>query len=295
MFINHKTIRRLILVAVVAAAFYILIVPIAATSGQFSLNILAMGPGNRLIDLGFDGAVGLTQANVYYNIITFAFVCGVAGVADVFSTSLFCAVAAIFSGLFAYIGWFTTPNPAGPWGVIILAVILSVIMLMAEQSQTPSAGGDKLISIVMFMLVVQATIGLINGVGIFGSQTIGVATPSTCYSQGNLTGCSVNGTIQLANAAQNTGSQNIVTNSGNIFNYITTLPTMAWTIFGIVVQVLVSITFFGPAMVSTFPDILNNPTGLAVMAVIQLVIWIIYAFALARYVFKPMPGDMKPS
>ncbi len=252
-----------------------------------------LGAGGYLIDLGIENVPGVTtaQAKFYYNIISIALVLWLAWVADEPSSSYFCIIGVGIAAFCAYAKWFTTPNPGGEWGLIVMCALLSVLMYMTEKKRIQfgiNGAGDPLIQIVVFILILQSTIGLINGAGIFSAGTT-VATPSNCANGSvTYTNCVINGNVELTNIAQNSGSQNIV---GQTFNYITTVVTMGWNLLVLVVQLLISVACFALVLFQTYPWIADSPQAVLLVGVMQVMIWIIYMLAIFRYVWKPMPQD----
>ena len=69
---------------------------------------------------------------------------------------------------------------------------------------------------------------------------------------------------------------------------------MGWNVLAIVVQIVISVAAFSIVLIGAFP-FLNNGGGIAIIAIMQVAIWVIYALAISRYVWKVMPGDLKVS
>jgi hypothetical protein len=246
-----------------------------------------------LIDLGIQNVPGVTttQAKFYYNIISLALIMWLAWVADEPSSAQFCVIGVGISAFTAWVGWFTTPNPIGQWGLIIMCAVLAVILYMTEKKRFLygiNGAGDPLINILVFILLMQSTIGLINGAGIFEAGAT-VATPSEC-ANGSVTyeNCAINGNLMLSNIQTTSGTNNII---GQTFNYITTVVTMGWNLLILIVQLLVSVAFFSVVLYQTYPWIAASPEAILLVGLLQVGIWFIYMLALFRYVWKPMPAD----
>ncbi len=246
-----------------------------------------------LIDLGIQNVPGVTttQAKFYYNIISLALIMWLAWVADEPSSAQFCVIGVGISAFTAWVGWFTTPNPIGQWGLIIMCAVLAVILYMTEKKRFLygiNGAGDPLINILVFILLMQSTIGLINGAGIFETGAT-VATPSEC-ANGSVTyeNCAINGNLMLSNIQTTSGTNNII---GQTFNYITTVVTMGWNLLILIVQLLVSVAFFSVVLYQTYPWIAASPEAILLVGLLQVGIWFIYMLALFRYVWKPMPAD----
>jgi len=271
-----------------------------ASASAISVSLVAagtsatmLGAGGYLIDLGIQNIPGVTmaQAKFYYNIISIALVMWLAWVADEPSSAQFCIIGVGISAFTAYAGWFTTPNPGGQWGLIIMCTVLAVILYMTEKKRFLygiNGAGDPLINILVFILLMQSTIGLINGAGIFDPGAT-VATPSECANGSvTYTNCAINGNLMLTNIQTTSGTNNIL---GQSFNILSTVVSMGWNLLVLVVQLLVSVACFAAVIYQTYPWIAGSPQAIILVGLLQVGIWIIYILALFRYVWKPMPRD----
>ncbi len=290
------SIRRRI--ALFFSAISLFVSSVSATSvSQIAAGTSAtlLGAGGYLIDLGIENVPGVTtaQAKFYYNIISIALVMWLAWVADEPSSAQFCIIGVGISAFTAYVGWFTTPNPGGQWGLIVMCALLAVLLYMTEKKRFLygiNGAGDPLVQIVVFLLILQSTIGLINGAGIFTAGTT-VANPSECANGSvTYTSCTINGNVALSNIQTSSGTENIL---GQTFNVLLTIATMGWNLLVMIVQLLVSVACFSYVLYSTYPWILASPQAVLLVGIMQVAIWIIYMLAIFRYVFKPMPQDAR--
>lgn len=285
--------RRLVLLLSTISLF------VASVSAQSISQVFAgtsstfLGAGGYLIDLGIQHVPGVTasQAAFYYNIISIALVMWLAWVADEPSSAQFCIIGVGISAFTAYVGWFTTPNPAGPWGLIIMCAILAIILYMTEKKRFLygiNGAGDPLINILVFILLMQSSIALINGMGIFQSGAT-VATPSDCANGSvTYTNCAINGSVQLTNIQEFSGTKDIIS---QIFDVVLTIGQMGFYLLVLVINLLVSVACFAAVVLMTYPWIAQSPQAMILLGIMQLGIWIIYTLALWRYVWKPMPQD----
>jgi hypothetical protein len=254
-----------------------------------------LGAGGYLIDLGIENVPGVTtaQAKFYYNIISIALVMWLAWVADEPSSAQFCVIGVGIAAFCAYARWFTTPNPGGEWGLIVMCALLAVLLYMTEKKRFLygiNGAGDPLVQIVVFLLILQSTIGLINGAGIFSAGTT-VATPSDCVNGSTTyTSCTINGNVALSNIQQSSGTQNII---GQVFSALTTIASMGWNLLVMIIQLLISVACFSYVLYSTYPWILDSPQAVLLVGIFQVAIWIIYILAIFRYLWKPMPQDAR--
>ena len=273
-----------------------------ATASAQAITAIAAGTSatmtgslGLLIDLGIENVPGVTamQAKFYYNIISIALVMWLAWVADEPSSAQFCIIGVGISAFTAWVGWFTTPNPGGQWGLIVMCALLAVVLYMTEKKRFlygVNGAGDPLVQIVVFLLILQSTIGLINGAGIF-SPGATVATPSDCANGSvTYTSCTINGNVALSNIQTNTGTNNIIS---QIFDPLLTVVSMGWNLLVMVLQLLVSVACFSYVLYSTYPWIAGSPQAILLVGIMQVIIWIIYTLSIFRYVFKPMPQDVR--
>lgn len=267
----------------------------AASISQIAAGAAAsmLGAGGYAIDLGIQNIPGVTatQAAFYYNIISIALVMWLAWVADEPSSAQFCIIGVGIAAFCAWAKWFTTPNTGGEWGLIIMCAVLAVILYMTEKKRIQfgiNGAGDPLINILVFILLIQSSIGLINGTGIFDAGST-VATPQECaYGSVTYDNCAINGNLMLTNIQQSSGTENIL---GQSFNILSTVVTMGWNFLVLIVQLLVSVAFFAAVLYQTYPWIASSPQAIILVGVLQVGIWLIYMLTLYRYVWKPMPGD----
>lgn len=272
----------------VRSAFAVTVTGVAAGA-----SATMVGPLGLLIDLGIQNVPGVTliQARLYYNIISFALVIWIAFVSDERTSAQFCIIATGIAAFTAFAGWFTTPNPVGNWGLIVMCALLSVVMYITEKKRISfgtSGGGDPLVNIVVFILLFQSTIGLVNGAGIFQPGNM-VATPSEC-ANGVYTACQINGNLQLTNINTNTGTGGIL---GLVFSVFTTLATVGWNAIVLLIQLVVSVAFFSAVILVTYPWISDSPQALLLVGIFQVAVWFIYMLTIVRYFWKPYGTDAR--
>ena len=264
------------------------------------------GAMGLLVDLGIENVPGvtITQAYFYYRWICFALIFWIALTADKKSSTVFCVLAVGISALTAYFGWFTTTlsdgvtlNPAGPWGLIILCALITVVSYMTESKRINfgiSGAGDPIVNIFTFFIIFQGVIGLLNGSAIFASVAGTPATPGYCIgsttNSTNFGNCQVDGASQLQNLKTNTNTGGILT---GIFDAIMTAVNMAWNVILLVVQIAVSLIFISGIILASYPWIATSSSALLLLGLFQLAIWIIYALWIARIYSKSMPGELR--
>lgn len=252
-----------------------------------------------LVSLGIENIPGVTalQARYYYRWICFVAVMWVALTADKRSSTTFCILTVIISACTAAAGWFTVVypdgsiNPAGPWGLIILCALLSVVSYMTETKRINfgiNGAGDPLINIFMFFILLNGTIGLINGTSMFPNG-VGAATPEYC-SGVDFSNCQINGATQLSSLNSNTQTKTILDTA---YDYSVGLVAAAWNVLLLIVQIAVSIAAVSLVIVTTYPWIMQSAPAMALLSLLQVVIWIIYVLTLARWYGRTAYGEMR--
>lgn len=285
-------IKKYILATVAAISLYISPV-LASTVTTVGSAATYIGPLGLQIDLGISMIPGLTAAQVryYYNIISFGLVIWIAFAADERKSTEFCIIATAMAALCAWAGWFTTPSDTGKWGLITLCALLSVAMYITEKKRITygvGGGGDPMLNILLFLLIFQATVGLVNGAGIFPIGT-GAPQESVC-ANAQYSACAINGNVQLMNAGENTGTNGLQAPGTDI---VTMIATAGWGLLMLVVQLAVSIFVFSYVVVTVYPWIGNSPQAMILLGMLQIGIWFVYTLTIYRWIWKPMPGDAK--
>lgn len=301
-----KTERRSWLKTQLSLLSIFLLMPFASASSGLAAGgaVTASGSLGLLVSLGIENIpnVTLMQARVYYRWICFATIMIIGFWIDQRSSAEFCIFACLMSALFAFFGWFTVPvlvngvdtgsvTAAGPWALIILAFVLSVGMYIGDQKRkyfgfAPNA--DTLINIVVYMMILQACVALINGATIFDA-TSQITTPNECGGT-TFTNCYVNGNTQLTNIQSNSATGGILSGT---FDLVTTLLTMGWASLVGVFSVIISIVCFPIVLQTIFPWIAASPPTLALLSIFGIVLWIMEILLVFRWLFKPMPGEGK--
>ena len=285
-------IRKFLMAAIVAIGLYAAPV-VASTVTTVGSAASYIGPLGLQIDLGLSLIPGLTAAQVryYYNVIAFGMVIWIAFAADERKSTEFCIIATAMAAFTAWAGWFTTPNPTGQWGLIILCAILSIAMYFTEKKRVTfgvGGGGDPMLNILLFLLIFQASVGLVNGAGIYSAGT-GAPQESVC-GNGQYSACAINGNVQLMSAGENTGTNGLQSGATDI---ITTIATAGWGLLMMIIQLAISIFVFSYVVITVYPWISSSAPALLFLGILQLGIWFVYSMTIFRWIWKPMPGDAR--
>jgi hypothetical protein len=145
-----------------------------AQTGSTSDSATLNGPAGVLVSLSFEKTLPLAQALQFYNIVAILGLFAVAAMATFFDTELFAFILVGFAGFFMFIGWLQPPNPTLEYSILIGLGFLAVALYMkARLRETWGLGGPgtMLLNVVVYIIVLQATVSLVNNAGIFSTNT----------------------------------------------------------------------------------------------------------------------------
>ena len=274
------------LVVIVVIVVALLVSPVLATSVNetASRTVTANGPSGILIPLGFENYVSSEQAFVYYNWISLACLGILAAVASVRTMRFIIILIPITAAMLAFFGWFSDHTTAGGqaalWGKIIFLGFFGVIVYMKEQNKVSFGTGGPgltLMNIVLFMILLQASIGLVNGFNLFPDGNM-AQTPEA-YQNVDL-------------SVQVTG----INDSGGFFGDIVAMGN-ALFVMGIsalkgLINIVVSIVFFSAVIYSSFPFLQGNNMVILMLTAMQVVIWILYTLFIFNLVYTKSPDSV---
>lgn len=153
--------------------------------------------------------------------------------------------------------------------VIPLLIFMGIIGFMRAQLKLKwgfgGSGGGILFKLVFFLIMLQMSIGYVNSMGIFVDNL--AATPANDYTVYNIS-----------------SAQNAFGDSSNTMGAIDVLTNglqMAWMLFRVLWNMLASVFFIYPTLVTTF----GIPASLSL--ILQCGIYVIYGLELINMVFKP--------
>jgi hypothetical protein len=260
------------------------------------------GPMGLLVDLGINKVPGVTipMAYFYYRWICFALIFWIALTADKKSSTVFCILAVGIAAITAYFGWFTTTssdgvtlNPAGPWGLIILCALLTVVSYFTEAKRINfgiSGAGDPIVNLFTFLIIFNGVIGLLNGAAIFAGVPGTPSTPGFCVGT-NYGNCQVDGAAQLVNLQTNTATGNSILSG--IADAVVGAVNLAWNVLLLIVQIAVSIAFVSAIILASYPWLISSPSAMLLLGLFQVAVWVIYALWIGRIYGKTMPGELR--
>jgi hypothetical protein len=183
----------------------------------------------------------------------------------------------IFAAMFVWWGWLAVPAETG-MGIIIMAAILAmgVYFKGKQQASFGIAGpGSPFLNIVFWMIIIQASIGFINGIGMFDQntaptplkyQTVDLAATVPAYAQTGGVGADIASTMFFAAQA----------------SYATVM--LFW-------KIVIGIIYFKGLVLSIAPFIGAYTAVDLFLNVITIGIDFIIAIAVWTMIFKPPIGE----
>lgn len=281
-----------------------LIQVVSATEGSIGSTLTGMGPLNLQVSLGIENFPGMsvTQAYFVYRWITFIAVAWVALSADKKSATMFGVLSVIVAAMCAYAGWFTVLlpngniNPAGPWSIIILLAVLTVLSYITETKRLNfgiASAGDPVVNIFVFIVIFNSCLGLMSSTAIFANMPGMATTPPVCTTN-SYANCVVNGGVQLQTiSATSTNPGGILGIFSNVWDGVTQGASVAYQGILLILSMALSLVFVAGTITATFPWILSSPPAMAVIGILQIFIYVIYALMAARVFGKTMPGELR--
>ena len=247
-------------------------------------QVMMHGPTGIMVPLGIENYFDLTTSLMFYNYIALGIIFFIAAMSGSRSESRFCILIPVFSGLMTWIGWLNSPDPAQTWAVTIIAGILGIMIYMNDMNHEKygiGGPGSKLLNVAIYLILFQASIGLIAGFGIFpgGSNIPSIDICNVGFE------CNQYRNIDLeASVAQINDSSGIL---DDIVSTVAQLPVVIWQSLVFLAKIAVSITFFSitlsGVMNTLYPGIVDNSTYLLFIAFLQLSIWAIYVLAIINW------------
>jgi hypothetical protein len=274
----HTIQRKIIFIAILLA---VLIPSVMAAAGNTtaSRSLTASGAFDVLVSLGLEYVVPLDWAYLLYNFIAISLLYFAMSVASQRNMRFFAVIIPILAGMFAYFGWFNNyGSTMSVWGMIIATSLIGVGIYLKDANREKwgaGGGGSTLVNFVFYMILLQACVGLVNSSNLWQANT---APTPTQY--------------QNVNLEEQIGGIN---NTGGLFSgfisTITMLGSMAIQAIQLMLSVMATIVAFSVVLVITFPFLRESAFALAILTVIQVVIWLLYLWLWFIMIYKPPAID----
>jgi hypothetical protein len=231
---------------------------------------------------GADGVqvpLGIPVTSLYlYTWISLGFLFLIAAGASQRNGEFWAILLPMFAAMFWWFGWLVMPTEQGI-GIIIMAGVLAmgVYFKGKQQEKFGIAGpGSPFLNIVFWMIILQASIGFINEVGLFHGHAI-AATPLT-YQNADLS-TTVPATLKTGGFFE--GLVDTV--------YIMTGGVVAAIIM--ISKILINIVYFKGLVLSIAPFLAGSAAVNLFLNVMTVAIDFIVAIAMWMWIFKPPLGE----
>jgi len=230
-------------------------------------------PGGAMVCLGFP-----IEFIYFYNYISIGFLFLIASSASERNSSFFAILLPLFAGLFAWWRWLVLPSFEQVGGVIICCAVLAVAIYMKgkQQEKFGIAGpGSPFLNIVFWMVVIQASIGFINSMGMFEYNAM--ITPEV---------------FQNVVLAQSVPSH---MGAGGLWSAITSVVYLsgglAVSALLMIFNTLLAIVYFKGLVLSIIPFAAGVPIVENMLTVITVGIDVVIIYALFLWHYKPGAGE----
>ena len=249
---------------------------------EIASSILGMNANGLLIDLRLHDFFPAAQATMYYNYIAIFAILIWAGFAGNSNESRYAFTIPFFAALLVFIGWLRAYDPAAYWSTILFCLVLGAFMYINDMNHEKygvAGPGDKLFAVAFMILCFSVSMGLVssNEFNFFPNVAAGASQNMMC---GTAYSCDSAGNIMLD------ASVTSVSTSGglmqDVVSAIAAMPAIAIGIIKLIVVVLGSVVFFSGMILAAYPFLSSSPAALALLAVMQVVIWAIYVTAFYR-------------
>jgi hypothetical protein len=253
-------------------------------------SIMGKSSFGLLIDLGIQNYVPIDQAIMYYNYIGIFFVVLWAMFASASNESRYTFTTPLMAAVMVWIGWLHAVDAVQYWGMILMMMLLGALMYMNDMNHEKSGlpgPGDKMITMAVMIMCFTASYGFILSPS-FGLFSEAGAQAGSTQNQmcGTAYTCDASGNVVLG------ASVSQVTSSGglglDIVSVGSILLTMMVTGLKMLIIIAASVVLFSVVILAAYPALLDSPQAIAFLAVLNVVIWVVYAMAWFRLTYKPM-------
>lgn len=270
---------RKIILLLVLLAFLIPLASATETNITSAMSVTCKGTW-PLVSLGIERVVSVTQATVYYNWISIGILFSIGAMASMRTTRFFAILVPIFAALLVFFQWLNGPNAVQTWAIIVVTAVLAAAIYMkgSLHERFGMAGpGSMVFNVLFYILILQSVVGFVNATAIWDYNA--------AYNQFDKYS-SIDVTSQVTTIGQQGGGLDTISQVGAI---LTDMTIGAIRMF---ISMVASIAVFSVVLGIVFPWIPGSgPIGIALLALLQLGVYIIYYMAYLRFV-KPTIGEM---
>ena len=264
----------ILLLAIIMLVGVTVATPVYLTQGMGEMD---KGIPGVLVPLGIP-----IQFAYIYNWISLGFIFLIAATASQKNGIFWAILLPLFASMFVWWGWLSLNvenAQAKEIGIIIMCGVLAVAFYFKgkqQQSFGISGPGSPFLNIVFWMIMLQASVGFINAIGLFDPGVPSAATPT--YANIDL--------HTTVPAYASTGG--FFASITDQLYLLTTAVISAWTMLW---KVLASIVWFKSLVVSIAPFLANNAIVDSFLTLMSVAIDFVVMLAVWIWVFKPPLGE----
>jgi hypothetical protein len=289
---NRNPFNNMRLPALLVIVLSFIVHTVSATYWVNQTNVITgMNPLGLMIPLGIENWVPAADAIMYYNYIALGLILLIAGFAGQTNESRFTFFVPIFAGLMVFVGWLHAPDPASYFGMVIGCLLLGAMMYMNDMNHEKyglPGPGTKLLTIVMLIIVFEASVTLMStsGLNIFpelGGDVGQHQSDRFCNTYGY--SCDANGNMMLE--ASITPMNNMGGAGLDVASIVMWAVSAMVGAFLFLIKILWAIVAFSTVLVAAYPALGASPQAMLILGIMQIVIWAVYAVYIFNILYKP--------
>jgi len=271
----HTTYKKIL----ITIFMVLLVAPSMAANTTSYCGITAKGPYNILVSLGLEYIVPLDWAYLIYNMIGIGLLYLAMATASQRNMRFFAIIIPILAGMLAYFGWYNNyGSTVSVWPMIIATGMIGFGIYLKDTNREKwgsGGSGSTLVNFVFYIILLQSCVGLVNSSNLWQVNT---APTPTQYQNVDLE--------QQIGGINNTGGF-----WGNAITMVTMVGVMAIQSFMLIISILATIAAFSVVVIFCFPFLAASPFALAVLAVVQIIVWLLYLWMWFIMTYKPPAID----
>ena len=261
-------------------------------------SVMTKGLLGILISLGIENWVTPTQAYYCYNLISVAIIIFIAAMSGPRSEAAFTIITPIFAGIFMYFGWMRLATPSQTQGLFYLVVmmaVLGVIMYMNDQNRQnygTVGPGSKLFNIAIFLALFGACSTLISGFSV--AELVSPSsqpTPGTCPVGESGFSCDQFNNIDVTTTTNSLKSTSVLDVGGAAGWIVENGGKILIVLINTVIGVFAFPWILGSTLNGIAPGITTSPAYLAIITLLQLAIFYIYALSMYEFINRAPAGS----
>ena len=263
---------------------------LATTYTTVANSIMGKDAWGLLINLHIQDFMSVNDAIMAYNYLSIAFILIWAGFADQVNESRYAFTTPLIAAFCVFVGWMRAPDPATYWGSILFCILLGAFLYVNDMNHEKSgtAGpGDKLVAVAVLIACFTASVGFITSqeTNLFGSADTSIAAQNNILCN-RAYQCDSTGQPMLdasVNSVAGSGGLNL-----DIVSLVAGMPAIILGVLRTFIMVIGSVLFFSVILLAAFPMLNDSPQVVAFLLLMNVVVILVYTFAIFRMFYKPM-------